>query len=90
MFNTDLDSMMNGVPGHAMSRMNLALGSARLDPFDQFPIHLTSQHHRLLHHCEYCKTLQSLTLLPSIGLSIYAAMMFDNMHGQAFNPMRDV
>lgn len=52
MFGNDMDSMMNGVPGQAMSGMNLALGSARLDPFDQFPVELTSQHHRLLHHCK--------------------------------------
>ncbi|KAJ4246489.1 hypothetical protein NW757_009538 [Fusarium falciforme] len=54
--------------------MNLALGSARLDPFDQFPVQLTSQHHKLLHH----------------WLSTYATMMFDDVHSQAFNPMRDV
>ncbi|RMJ15815.1 hypothetical protein CDV36_004514 [Fusarium kuroshium] len=74
MFETDMDSMMNGLPGQAMSGMNLALGSARLDPFDQFPVQLTTQHHRLLHH----------------WLSTYATMMFDDVHGQAFNPMRDV
>ncbi|KAJ3457006.1 hypothetical protein MRS44_014147 [Fusarium solani] len=74
MFGNDMDSMMNGVPGQAMSGMNLALGSARLDPFDQFPVELTSQHHKLLHH----------------WLSTYATMMFDDVHSQAFNPMRDV
>ncbi|RTE83572.1 hypothetical protein BHE90_001816 [Fusarium euwallaceae] len=74
MFENDMDSMMNGVPGQAMSGMNLALGSVRLDPFDQFPVQLTTQHHRLLHH----------------WLSTYATMMFDDAHGQAFNPMRDV
>ncbi|KAJ3518215.1 hypothetical protein NM208_g14598 [Fusarium decemcellulare] len=66
--------MMNGIPGQAISGMNLALGSSRLDPFDRFPIKLTSQHHKLLHH----------------WLSTYASMMFDDMHVQAFNPMRDV
>ncbi|KAI8713776.1 hypothetical protein NCS52_01223200 [Fusarium sp. LHS14.1] len=74
MFETDMDSMMNGVPGQAMSGMNLALGSARLDPFDQFPVQLTTQHHKLLH----------------LWLSTYATMMFDDVHSQAFNPMRDV
>ncbi|KAF4436401.1 glucose-methanol-choline (gmc) oxidoreductase [Fusarium austroafricanum] len=70
----EMENMMNGIPGQAISGMNLALGSSRLDPFDKFPIKLTSQHHMLLHH----------------WLSTYASMMFDDMHVQAFNPMRDV
>ncbi|KAM0553319.1 hypothetical protein ACHAPJ_007332 [Fusarium lateritium] len=51
-FNADMERRMNGVPGQAISGMNLALGSSRLDPFDRFPIKLTSQHHMLLHHCK--------------------------------------
>lgn len=42
-----------GIPAQALSKMNLALGSTRLDPFDRFPVKLTSKHHKLLHHCEY-------------------------------------
>jgi hypothetical protein len=43
--------VLEGIPAQALSGMNLALGSSRLDPFDRFPIQLTSKHHRLLHHC---------------------------------------
>lgn len=50
--------MLEGIPAQALSGMNLALGSSRLDPFDRFPVQLTSKHHRLLHHCmssnKYC------------------------------------
>ncbi|KAJ2986149.1 hypothetical protein NUW58_g5165 [Xylaria curta] len=52
--------MLEGIPAQALSGMNLALGSSRLDPFDRFPIKLTSNHHRLLHH----------------WLSTFAGMMF--------------
>lgn len=41
-----------GIPAQILNGLNLALGSVRLDPFDQFPVRLTSQHHKLLHHCE--------------------------------------
>ncbi|KAI1306817.1 tachykinin family protein [Xylaria venustula] len=43
-------SVLEGIPAQALSRMNLALGSSRLDPFDRFPVQLTTKHHRLLHH----------------------------------------
>ncbi|KAI0423157.1 tachykinin family protein [Xylaria grammica] len=49
-----------GIPDQALSKMNIALGSSRLDPFDRFPVRLTSKHHRLLHH----------------WLSTFAGMMF--------------
>ncbi|KAM5349382.1 hypothetical protein ACJ41O_005887 [Fusarium nematophilum] len=71
---TDVGSRMSGIPGQALSGMNLALGSSRLDPFDKFPVKLTSEHHKLLHH----------------WLSTYATMMFEDIHVQGFNPMRDV
>ncbi|KAI1351405.1 tachykinin family protein [Xylaria sp. FL0043] len=44
------EELLEGIPAQALSRMNLALGSSRLDPFDRFPVKLTSKHHRLLHH----------------------------------------
>ncbi|KAI1369606.1 tachykinin family protein [Xylaria arbuscula] len=50
-----------GIPAQVLSRMNIALGSSRLDPFDRFPVQLTSRHHRLLHH----------------WLSTFAGMMFN-------------
>ncbi|KAI1149486.1 tachykinin family protein [Nemania diffusa] len=53
--------MLEGIPAQALSGMNLALGSSRLDPFDRFPVQLTSKHHRLLHH----------------WLSTFAGMMFN-------------
>lgn len=46
-----LSGMLEGIPAQALSGMNIALGSGRLDPFDRFPVRLTSKHHRLLHHC---------------------------------------
>lgn len=42
---------VDGIPAQALSGMNLALGCGRLDPFDRFPVKLTTQHHKLLHHC---------------------------------------
>ncbi|KAI1199214.1 tachykinin family protein [Nemania serpens] len=53
--------MLEGIPAQALSGMNIALGSGRLDPFDRFPVRLTSKHHRLLHH----------------WLSTFAGMMFN-------------
>ncbi|KAI1115558.1 tachykinin family protein [Nemania sp. NC0429] len=53
--------MLEGIPAQALSGMNIALGSGRLDPFDRFPVRLTSKHHRLLHH----------------WLSTFAEMMFN-------------
>ncbi|KAI0469462.1 tachykinin family protein [Xylaria cf. heliscus] len=52
---------LEGIPAQALSRMNTALGSSRLDPFDRFPIQLTTKHHRLLHH----------------WISTFAGMMFN-------------
>lgn len=40
-----------GLPGQVLTGVNHALTSTRLDPFDVFPIRLTSQHHKLIHHC---------------------------------------
>ncbi|KAI1430182.1 tachykinin family protein [Xylaria sp. FL1777] len=54
-------AVLEGIPAQALSKMNLALGSSRLDPFDRFPVRLTSKHHRLLHH----------------WLSTFAGMMFN-------------
>lgn len=42
---------MLGVPGQFLTGVNHALASTRLDPFDSFPIRLTIQHHKLIHHC---------------------------------------
>ena len=40
-----------GVPAQLLTGLNHALASTRLDPFDSFPIKLTGQHHKLVHHC---------------------------------------
>ncbi|KAI0453622.1 tachykinin family protein [Xylaria acuta] len=53
--------ILEGIPAQALSGMNVALGSSRLDPFDRFPVQLTSKHHRLLHH----------------WISTFAGMMFN-------------
>jgi hypothetical protein len=42
-----------GVPSQLLSGVGRALSSSRLDPFQTFPVQLTSQHHKLLHHCMY-------------------------------------
>lgn len=44
-------SEMLGVPGQILNGVNHALSSTRLDPFDTFPIKLTVEHHKLIHHC---------------------------------------
>lgn len=41
----------SGVPAQLLTGLNHALASTRLDPFDVFPIRLTSQHHKLIYHC---------------------------------------
>ncbi|KAG8413953.1 hypothetical protein J3458_011610 [Metarhizium acridum] len=51
------------IQSQALSGMNRALESSRLDPFDKFPVKLTAQHHRLLHH----------------WLSTYATMIFNDL-----------
>jgi hypothetical protein len=40
-----------GVPSQLLGGVSRALSSSRLDPFQTFPVQLTSQHHKLLHHC---------------------------------------
>ncbi len=52
-----------GIPAQAFSGLNLALGACRLDPFDQFPVKLTAQHHKLLLHCEHGTLLNRLSVL---------------------------
>lgn len=44
--------LIEGIPTQVLSGMNLALANSRLDPFDKFPVKLTAQHHKLLHHCK--------------------------------------
>ncbi|CAK7226625.1 hypothetical protein SCUCBS95973_006265 [Sporothrix curviconia] len=52
---------LGGIPTQALTGMEHALGAGRLDPFDMFPVTLTAQHHKLLHH----------------WLSAHATMMFE-------------
>jgi hypothetical protein len=35
-----------GVPAQVLTRVNHALASSRLDPFEMFPVQLTSQYHK--------------------------------------------
>ncbi|KAJ3497514.1 hypothetical protein NLG97_g1844 [Lecanicillium saksenae] len=63
-----------GIPAQLLEGVNRALACSQLDPFDCFPVRLTSEHHKLLHH----------------WLSKYAAMMFEDLPSSTFNPMRDV
>lgn len=41
-----------GVPSQLLSGLGRALSTSGPDPFQTFPVQLTSQHHKLLHHCE--------------------------------------
>ncbi|KAI1055800.1 hypothetical protein LB506_009224 [Fusarium annulatum] len=71
---SELQSDLEGVPHQILSGVNLALGSSRLDPFEQLPMKLSVTHHKLLHH----------------WFSAHAAMMFGPSLDGAFSPMRDV
>ncbi|KAF4957964.1 hypothetical protein FGADI_2793 [Fusarium gaditjirri] len=72
--NNERQSDLEGIPSQILSGMNLAMGSSRLDPFDQLPMKLSVIHHKLLHH----------------WFSAHAAMMFGPSPDGAFSPMRDV
>lgn len=41
-----------GVSSQLLCGLGRALSTSALDPFQTFPVKLTSQHHKLLHHCE--------------------------------------
>ncbi|KAE8152652.1 hypothetical protein BDV25DRAFT_150810 [Aspergillus avenaceus] len=64
----------SGVPAQALTGLNHALASSRLDPFEMFPVQLNSEHHKLLHH----------------WLITHATMMFEDVDIPSFNPMKDV
>ncbi|KAH8702333.1 hypothetical protein BGW36DRAFT_372627 [Talaromyces proteolyticus] len=66
--------LLQGIPTQFLTGANHALSSSRLDPFDVFPVALTTQHHKLIHH----------------WLSTHATMMFEEMPASDFNPMKDV
>ncbi|KAL9563057.1 hypothetical protein ACKAV7_012799 [Fusarium commune] len=72
--NNERQSDLEGIPYQILSGVNLALGSSRIDPFDQLPLKLSVLHHKLLHH----------------WFSAHAAMMFGPSPDGAFSPMRDV
>ncbi|KAF5580668.1 tachykinin family [Fusarium pseudoanthophilum] len=72
--NNERQSDVEGIPNQILSGVNLALGSSRLDPFEQLPMKLSITHHKLLHH----------------WFSAHAAMMFGPSPGGEFSPMRDV
>ncbi|KAJ5116021.1 hypothetical protein N7456_000369 [Penicillium angulare] len=63
-----------GIPTQLVCGMSYALSSSRPDPFQTCPVHLTSQHQKLLYH----------------WISTHAAMMFEDLEVTEFNPMRDV
>ncbi|OAQ75877.1 peroxisomal catalase [Purpureocillium lilacinum] len=65
---------IDGIPTQIYAAMDRALTGARFDPFETFPVRLTAQHHKLLHH----------------WFSTYAAMMFEDLPAATFNPVRDV
>ncbi|KAJ6142255.1 Protein of unknown function DUF3468 [Penicillium chrysogenum] len=78
-YGEDMDAFNNqehrrGVPAQLLCGISYALLSSRPDPFQTCPVHLTSQHQKLLHH----------------WISTHAAMMFEDLHVTEFNPMKDV
>ncbi|KAJ5233157.1 hypothetical protein N7468_006113 [Penicillium chermesinum] len=62
------------VPAQLLNGMGLALATSRPDPFQTCPVHLTSQHQKLLYH----------------WIGTHAAMMFEDLQANEFNPMKDV
>lgn len=48
-----LAALPDGIPTQFLAGANRALACSQLDPFDAFPVKLTAQHHKLLHHCEF-------------------------------------
>ncbi|KAL2839802.1 hypothetical protein BJY01DRAFT_219001 [Aspergillus pseudoustus] len=70
----DVAQRERGIPAQLLCGMSDALSSSRPDPFQTCPVHLTSQHQKLLHH----------------WISTHAAMMFEDLDVAAFNPMKDV
>lgn len=74
--------------------VSYALSSSRVDPFQTCPVHLTSQHQKLLHHCAY-EDWKALLLTGNFadwiaGIGNHAAMMFEDLDAIEFNPMKDV
>ncbi|KAJ5670104.1 uncharacterized protein N7477_005467 [Penicillium maclennaniae] len=63
-----------GITPQFLNGMGHALSTSRLDPFQQFPVELTPQHHKLLHH----------------WIGTHATMMFEDLGIPTFNPMKDV
>ncbi|KAL4947883.1 hypothetical protein BDW69DRAFT_177550 [Aspergillus filifer] len=63
-----------GIPAQLLRGVRCALSSSRPDPFQTCPVHLTSQHQKLLHH----------------WIGTHAAMMFEDLDVTEFNPMKDV
>jgi hypothetical protein len=59
---SDRDRGFPGLPKQALTGMNHALSSARLDPFEMYPVQLTSEHHKLLHHCRSVLTRSPLSI----------------------------
>lgn len=54
----DMDMVRNrekrpSIPAQLLCGVSYALSSSTPDPFQTCPVHLTSQHQKLLHHCAY-------------------------------------
>lgn len=45
--------VLPGIPEQALRGMSQVMACGRLDPFDAFPIKLSPEHHKLIHHCKY-------------------------------------
>lgn len=49
--NVQKDSPLNIIVSELLAGIQQLLSPSSLDPFDTFPVRLTSGHHKLLHHC---------------------------------------
>ncbi|KAL4804251.1 hypothetical protein BDV18DRAFT_142814 [Aspergillus unguis] len=70
----EIEPRRGGIPAQLLRGMQTALSSSQPDPFQTCPVHLTSQHQKLLHH----------------WIGTHAAMMFEDLDVTEFNPMKDV
>ncbi|KAJ6000960.1 hypothetical protein N7481_001369 [Penicillium waksmanii] len=70
----DCEENDSNIAVQLLKGVSCALLGSRPDPFQTCPIHLTSQHQKLLHH----------------WICTHAAMMFDDLDASSFNPMREV
>lgn len=66
----DGETGIGGIMTQVLTGVNHALATSRLDPFDMFPVKLTAQHHKLLHHCRF-----PLSISPPAAAGTYGCVL---------------